>query len=485
MITKNQIKQVINNAESELKECWTFLAAMKKGKLQQTRHISLIQFQPKLAKTIFDLTQSYREIEQEKNHHINNKRAYSAKWFGTRMQFLSNQQKILNQAIAIGKGVGDAFAWVFYQNDRQYLAEHLTQQTQLHAPPGIGGLGELEFIKQVPLVYKHFVLYHGNTNILRLGDFTLIDLKNFRVVGIGELKSQSLKPGELEMSLIVSGPIAHKMTRVSNPPARGKPVDIVKKLSPSGQARLKRQTQTLLNSYKKLGATPDKKLNVEIVDQCHALTGFIASLKTNQFSYKQFGKSLLLVGCKTTKKTLYQKLSDTESLSYKSKLEGVQDHALGLVANNRDDNAIIVGTFYYDDDGKTHLIPGMSHLVWWPLSHEAIKSILFQDVIIITIFNPAHLIASLEKAGFSVEETGRFNYKVSKKRDGHQCIVEGMNYYLKMIQEYLFTEDTIILILNKAEGQLGNLNAKGPQRMELLIEQTFVNEIETSKPKRS
>ena len=81
------------------------------------------------------------------------------------------------------------------------------------------------------------------------------------------------------------------------------------------------------------------------------------------------------------------------------------------------------------------------------------------------------MIAALEEAGFSVEETRALKYKISKRRDDHEFVVEGMAYYLAMIQQYFFPEGAIISLLNATEGQIGGLNASGPQRIELLIEQ--------------
>lgn len=452
---------------------------MKRGKLKECTCMSLIEFQPRLAKVIFDLTRTYREIEQEKRRRIECKQRYSAKWFATRMNFLSKQQKLLNEAICIGRGIGDAFVWFFYQRDRHYLAEHLAQPAQLHAPPGIGGMGELEFVKHVHMVRGYFVLYHGATNMLRLGDFTLIDLKSFRVAGIGELKSHSSEVGKLEMTLLCSGPrIDREMLLADLGTSKQKEGgrDIGVKLSPKGKARLERQMQRISTSYKKLGATPDRHITVEMAGQFKELATLVEKLKVGQFSYKRLGTSILLAGYKGRKKTLYRKLSDSGEMPIDEKLAGIENLAIDLMAKDRTDNTIIVDSLYYDADGKTRHIPGMTHMVWWPIGLDIIKSILFQDVIIITIFNPAHFIASLEKAGFSVEETGVLKYKVSRKRSGYEFVVEGMSYYLEMIQQYLISDESIVSLLNETEEQIDTLNGNGARKIELRIEQKLGRE---------
>ena len=476
MINKDQIEQLVNRAEVEFVICWELLASMKKGKLQVNPHVSLTDFQPRLATTISDLSRLYRGIEQEKISRIRHKNKYTEKWFKSRMNFLSKQQEVLNRTISVGKGIGDAFAWFFYQRDRHYLAEHLALQTQHHSPPGIGGAGELEFIRNIQHMHGYFILYHGNTNILRLGDLTFIDLKTFRVAGIGELKSRSSEPGKLNITLLLSGPnIKFDKSLVNSiQTAQTKNTASVEaKLSASGQDRLNRQIQRISSSFEKLVRIPDTKLGVQIDSQLDAFAEFVTGINSGEFSYRKFSKGLLLVGYKETKRTLYNKLSNSKQSNLATKLSGIETHALNLISKDRDDNTIIIDGFYYDEKGKTRHIPGMTHFVWWPLIHEATKSILFQDVMVLTIFNPAHFFASLESAGFSVKKTGKLGYKICKKRDAHEFVIDGLNYYLTMIQQYLFTEDEIASFLREAEELVESPNSGSPQRIELHIEQQF------------
>ena len=54
---------------------------------------------------------------------------------------------------------------------------------------GIGGKGEIEFIKNNQNLDGLFVVYHGITDMLRVGDFSLY-ANGMGIVGVGELKSQ-------------------------------------------------------------------------------------------------------------------------------------------------------------------------------------------------------------------------------------------------------------------------------------------------------
>ena len=73
----------------------------------------------------------------------------------------------------------------------------------MQTPPGIGGRGELAFIDSV-YCETHFILYHGITTFLRLGDISFIERESWRVTHIGELKTvqESLTQGAIKLHLI-------------------------------------------------------------------------------------------------------------------------------------------------------------------------------------------------------------------------------------------------------------------------------------------
>ena len=78
MITRSQVEEVVNQAESGFSHCWEILASVKKGQFEADSKISLVRFQPILATAIFDLTHVYRKIEQESRALINQKLIYRA-----------------------------------------------------------------------------------------------------------------------------------------------------------------------------------------------------------------------------------------------------------------------------------------------------------------------------------------------------------------------------------------------------------------------
>jgi len=478
MITRGQVEEAINQAESDFSNCWEILASVKKGQFEADSKISLFRFQPTLATAIFDLTHLYRKIEQENRALVSQKSRYSQAWFKKRIRFLSKEQKKLNSAILIGKGIGDAFALFFYQRDPHYISEHLAQPSQIHVPPGIGGAGELEFAKNVSNVQGYFVVYHGITNLLRLGDITLIDLKNFRVAGIGEIKSDCVEPGLLEISLLVSGPGLEQPQAVENLTTANQGAQsksIYPSLSPSNLDRLKRQLKKITESYKKLAPCSDMELKLETSSSYEELSKFVASLGSPRLQYSKLSTGLLICGYKERARSLYQKLSPIKHVDVNARLDGLEDATVSILARGRADDSLHIQPFFYATDYSTCHLPGMTHIAWWPISDEVIRKILFQDVCLFTIFNTAHLAEKLEASDWSIEDKSRplGSVKVSKIYGKSTLVVEGMSYFMSMIRQYFISEDMVISLLAEVEKQLHSSTQELPQRINLLLNQKF------------
>ena len=132
-----RVKREVNDAEKTFRKCWSLLASMKEGKNLADSALSLPEFQPRLAEALHRLSKSYHDIGQAKSSLVGQKRRLDSVWFNARMKFLSKQQEILLHAIQVGKVIGDGFAWYFYRDDRQFLAQHLAEPPQwLMSPRG-------------------------------------------------------------------------------------------------------------------------------------------------------------------------------------------------------------------------------------------------------------------------------------------------------------------------------------------------------------
>ncbi len=173
MIAKKEVKKTLDIAATAYESCWETLCEFKSAKHNDDFLTRLINFQPLLCKGMLELEKTRYRILEEKRGLIDRKANLSEKWFDKRMKDLDKYKKALTECTYIGKSLGDSFVWIFYQNERVLLREHLRHKEIRHLPVGIGGLGELEFIKGVKKLGDCFIIYHGITSILRHGDISL------------------------------------------------------------------------------------------------------------------------------------------------------------------------------------------------------------------------------------------------------------------------------------------------------------------------
>ena len=116
MINQVEIKNLIDITAYKYQKCWEVLCLLKHYKLSDESGQKILEFQTVLGLTLLNLEQKYREIHQEKLKIIHRKSQLSASWFSKRLKVLSDYQKAIMQVIAIGKSMGDAYAWYFYTN---------------------------------------------------------------------------------------------------------------------------------------------------------------------------------------------------------------------------------------------------------------------------------------------------------------------------------------------------------------------------------
>ncbi|TRX01144.1 hypothetical protein [Candidatus Methylobacter oryzae] len=480
MVSKELVKNELDKANLAFEKCWLYLCEIKTGKVSKDNLSCLVDFQPRLAESLFNLGRLYREIEQQKKSLISRKEKLNQNWFRNRMGSLSKYQKTINQAISIGKGIGDAFAWFFYQRDRQYLTEHLSQDEIFHFPPGFGGIGELEFVKNIRILHGYFILYHGTTNILRLGDISLIDLENFSVAGVGEIKTDTPVGETLKISLIFSGPGICKekieKSDLSNGVVRQQQETFLNGFPQKAKDRFERQVKRITKSFDKLSVIPDSKISFESHSNIERLDSLFDHVKTGKFTFKILSEGLAIGVYKVTTKKFSNNLLKYLNYDLSDKIVGVEKYAMELFLPERTDNSLIVDSLYYDEDGNTSHLPGMSHLFWWPLKLETIRKIMFQEAIVITLYNPSHLINKFELSGFTVNYEAQQKYIAYKSDSEKEFAIEGFSYYMRMIYQYLFNEESIINIIYEMEQKINKLQLNTSTRIDMNIEQKFGNE---------
>jgi hypothetical protein len=131
------------------------------------------------------------------------------------MAKLNGYTKAIEEALAIGRALGDGFAWLFYERDPDLIREHFKRQRQKLLPPGVGGMGESVALKKLQGLGGQLLIYHGTTTFLRMGDISFIDLKTMRVASVGEIKTRSLGGNKYEMNLRLVAGNQHQLSSVA------------------------------------------------------------------------------------------------------------------------------------------------------------------------------------------------------------------------------------------------------------------------------
>ena len=466
-----RVKREVDDAEQAFRRCWRLLASLKAGNRLDESALPLPEFQPRLAEALFRLSKSYHEIEREKSTLVGRKLRLTSAWFNARMRFLSKQQEILLHASQVGRVIGDGFAWYFYRDDRQFLAEHLAEQPQWLMPPGVGGAAEISFIRSTVGIGGQVVLYHGITSMLRLGDITLVDPKTMRAVSLAELKAGVPHDGKINISVYSPLPIGtHRSADNQTPPKKA--VADEPNLSPRALDRLRRQMKRIASSHAKREETPDEKKSLDLLEnRAEHLGQLVESVRPLCTSWRRFGKGTAYIVLCHRRAALYRRLASKGIGGLKQQLASVTDVAQQIMVPNRSDNALILVSWMFGKGGPTSLQVGMTHPIWWPMSARALERVIFQEAVVLALYNPAHLVSALEDAGYTVAGGPPDQFNVSKRIGDTRVELEGMPFYIRMVHTYLFDEQDVVNILEATN--TAYVGREGRGKVAMWIEQRF------------
>jgi hypothetical protein len=462
MTTRDEVKKLFDSSETKFRECWSTLLRIKKR--ESLRADDLLTFQPRLAGALFEIDELYRRLSQERRDYISRKSQLSKKWFVNRLRLIKNYQQALKELIGIGIAIGDSFAWLFYVNEREHLFEHYSKSRDLHTPPGIGGLGELEFLKGVPVLNDHIVIYHGTTSFLRLGDVSFVSLRDFRLKAIGEIKTKKIAPNELAVTVVsVSSSkedleALHKIEQQHTSPQPDAEIDQSDDLPQSIQQRLGRQMKEMGKSLDPSSAEAGVHLEMEPVFE--VVSELWTELEGKRSAIKPAGKALLLAGFRNSKGSLYELYFSKSGFNIQNEFDGLPDTVISQLKENSDYNRVIINSIL-NPSADYSLNQGMTPVYAWPLAPELIESILFNRITLISVYNPAHLIDDLEQRGFEVQPVdGRPDFKMSLRIGKKEFAIQTMSYFIGLIARHFFSEEAIVetiqhtvtLSKEKAEG---------------------------------
>lgn len=467
MTSKIKLRRLIDDVEVEYKWCWFFLVQLKTGNRDNLLPEELFEFQPKLTIALFKLEEAYQEINKEKKMLIAKKKRLSLNWFSKRMKTLSNYQNALNEIIALGRVIGDSFAWIFYADERQFLGKHFHHEKIPHLPLRIGGKGELEFIKQTKTIDNKLILYHGITSFLRIGDLSLFDLKSKRLVAIGDLKTTKISEFEFLIRCYFVGDaidVPNNKKIVINAKNEANP-----KLPQNMQETLKRQLKKMSDCLipPEIGKTVQIKSNTYL----NNLKTLLKELEKKSAAVEKVDNGLLLLAIKDRRRSMFHRFFeestpnlDKKLKGFNKKLESIAD--IRFVSKERNKNSFYINSF------KPDTFAGRTPFFWWGIDSEHTRKIVFQEISVCTVYNPAFFLEKLESLGFDIKQNGR---QIDVKKIIGKRVLElgDIKYFLNLIQNNLFDEHFIISMFESFQSEIKSKNIKSNTEIALDIQQFF------------
>lgn len=230
-----------------------------------------------------------------------------------------------------------------------------------------------------------------------------IDLKKFKVAGIGEIKTSPIDKNELSISILMN--FTKKSLPVKLPKSKGakKNRNAIDKLPQKMKDRLKRQMVKINNSL--LSGKEDKyktQINRSLDFYYKEFEDLLSKCKAYKFSYAQFGKGFLCAVYRQRKRSLYAIVSSKSQSDINKRLNGIIPRTKSLLVKGSEFNHIKLGFLMYTEKGIPWLMPGAIPVFWWPIKIEMIRKIIFHECLVVTVYNPANLIESLKKEGYRI-----------------------------------------------------------------------------------
>jgi hypothetical protein len=304
----------------------------------------------------------------------------------------------------------------------------------------------------------------------------LIAPGTFRIAGIGELKTEKLSDTEITTTIYFTGGRKfpkNMLPKTSEKPQTGQPSSA--RLDADFKERLKKQ----IGSLKKVFKTPKSNISPEKLKMSLAfakLEKLFSKSSTDEWGHVQVGRGLLLIGVRFEESSWAEQVikgTPNEGDIYKRNLERIPLIAREIVDKNLPDNGLIIGSMFYPAEGRYELGLKMRPLFWWPLSAEVREAIIFKKMGVMTLYNPAFLIKALREAGFDVEFKKGNGLHVTRKYGIGRMHVVGMSYLYELIQTHLFSEETIITMLQKSVEKIEKAKIKQTTYVDLDFDFVF------------
>jgi len=433
------------------------LTRLKLGKFSAD---DIFAFQPVLCESLMRLDRGYRRVLKEERRLISRKKWLKIRWFERRMQLLRQYRDSILGTMSVGRTLGDCFAWFFYQKEQGYLRDHAKLQLQSHLPPGIGGLGELEFVKNVRALSGKLLIYHGTTTILRNGDVSFIDLNTMKVAGLGELKTVQTAPNELSICVTWIGP--HKLDLGTVKTVRPSKGTDQPKMSPMQERRLRKQIASMTSAVQRqTGFSPDISLHVAAGSRYREFEELVKQARSGRLRCRQVGEALLLGVYKYNSRSLFRRALEFGTSRLDSGLSDIPMHTAKIIAQGSANNHLFVISLLYTDTRNIPLLPGMIPLFWLPIDSDVVRAVVMKETFVIGVYNPAHLFEALAEHGFKIEyDPSTAEFSVWKPYVKGKMWLAGLPYFFRLVYENLYSEQRVLEMIIRSVSETESLLAK-------------------------
>ena len=412
---------------------------------------AILHFQSDLAECLYALMCFYQELVAEKKKLIDLKSQYDESVFSANMKKNQELTKMIREVINIGKSLGDAFAWLFYYKNSVELLEHQRHESTGLFTSKIGGLGEVEFIKEFQQIEGLYVVYHGITTILRIGDLSLVDLKH-GVVAIGELKSKL--DGD---NLTVQALFTSKVKLGDNWVQKGEDhFECIVDQSRKDKYKKQLQRQEALLRPVAPGVHSEKELDNE-----HGLLDEFVHGKTWT---KNADQTLILIDAFHSDRKLSSILLDMDTLEEMS--DEITENLQSIFQPVSEYNMSCVSMI----DGRMHYsrVP----LFWWGINDSICREIYLHKRVIESVFNPAKLIQHYISDGFHVVQIQGENGTVLEKIEGgRQISIVQFDLFYDLVLHELMKPAAVMEIIDAVIKELRSGKYAAPIRMDIVIHQ--------------
>ena len=345
----------------------------------------LIFFQETLAEVMYDISSRYNVLCRESPD------CDEKEYYKDMMKLLIKQAKAL----------GDGYAWIFYRKNIEAIREHLKHENNGLFPTRNGGIGEIKFIKENKVYEGCFVIYHSITNILRIGDFSLITADG-KLAGIGEIKTK-----QVENQLIVDAYITQQMPLYDNKLEKIAIND--EKIWPQLRKQLEQQENIFNIQSIEIKSQTDLAYVYNLIEESINQEKAVIS---DDFS-------MIVYVMDIEKKDAKSKYSPEIISNYIVKM-------LPLILNkNFGGNNIIQSELTVD--ARLWELP----LIWWELPEYVLINILLRKWVVLTWFNEDYLLNELRKKGYEIRGKKK-RISIEKTISNKKIGIDDLQMFMKM-----------------------------------------------------